>query len=379
MSHNYAIFSARYAPEVGGVESFTANLAKELAAQRNGVTVVASNISGAQDHETQADGVEVVRLPCKPLMNGRLPLPKRNSSHKALLDSPCLKGVDRVLVNTRFYGHSLVGLRFAKERSLPAVVLDHGSDYLTLGNPVADAAIRAHEHLITRQCKSFSPTFAGISSASTRWLKTFGIETSLVIPNGIDAKAFREQSSGRDYRRELKVSESQPLVVSIGRLIPEKGMRELTEAARLLGSNYVFAIAGEGPLRRELEADLPNNVILLGNLSHPDVSALLSQADLFCLPSRSEGFCLALLEAGAWGLTPLMTHVGVTDEVMGNPVRYGRILSGVDSETIANTIAEMVAAGQLGHLNELREHVESSFSWQTSVKALEKAFDQRPD
>ena len=373
----YAIFSARYAPEVGGVESFTANLARELAAQGNGVTVVTSNISGAPSRETQGDGVEVVRLPCRPLMGGRLPLTVRNARHRALLASTPLDGIDRVLVNTRFYGHSLVGLTFAREHSLPAIVLDHGSAYLTLGNALADAAIRIHEHLMTAKCKSFAPTFAGISAMSANWLKTFGIETSLVIPNAIDASTFRAQASERDFREELGVLGTQLLVVSVGRLSPEKGSKELVEAARLLGNGYVFALAGDGAMRRELEAGLPGNAVLLGNLSHPDLSALLRQADLFCLPTRSEGFCTSLLEAGAWGLTPIITHVGGTDEVMGNPLRFGSLIANMSPVTIANAVSHAVSTDGVGHSPKMQRHVETRCSWQATVDALDEAFSHQ--
>ena len=374
MGHAYAIFSSRYAPEVGGVESFTANLAQELVSQGDAVTIVTSNTAGAPSREIQPNGVEIVRLPCRPLMNGRLPLALRNQEHFDLLDSACLTHVDRVLVNTRFYGHSITGLSFARDRALPAVMLDHGSAYLTLGNPVADLAIHAHEHLITRRCVSFAPTFAGISRASTKWLETFGIETSHVIPNSIDAAAFRALSSGRDFRSELGIHTSKTLVVSVGRLTPEKGSVELSSAARMLGDSFAFVIAGEGSLRGHLEADLPGNVYLPGNLSHPDLSALLSQADLFCLPSRSEGFCTSLLEAGAWGLLPAMTHVGGTDEVMGDPVRFGRIILAMDSGSIAATLADMVDAGEVGRSDALQAHVEKNCSWAASVDALERAF-----
>lgn len=374
MGHRYAIFSARYAPEVGGVESFTAHLARVLVSRGNGAVVVTANTADAPSEETQEDGVEVVRLPCRPLMGGRLPLSVRNRAHASLLRSNRLAGIDRVLVNTRFYGNSIDGLAFARERNVPAVVLDHGSAYLTLGNPVADIAIRAHEHRMTKRCLSFSPAFAGISSASTKWLETFGIQTSTVIPNAIDAPAFRGLSSKRDFRGEMDVPASCRLVVSTGRLTPEKGSQGLVGAARLAGERFRFIIAGEGPLRKELERDLPRNVFLPGNLSHPDLSALLSQADFFCLPTRSEGFCTSLLEAGAWGLTPIITHVGGVDEVMGDPPRFGAVLDDASPRAIATALERMDSAGKAGISGAFREHVEQTCSWASTVDALERAF-----
>ena len=89
----------------------------------------------------------------------------------------------------------------------------------------------------------------------------------------------------------------------------------LLAAVRQLGEGYAAVLAGEAALRSQLEKDLPANAYLVGNLSHPDLSALLSQASAFCLPTRSEGFCTSLLEAGAWGVPCVVPDVGGAREV----------------------------------------------------------------
>ncbi|MBR3689500.1 MAG: glycosyltransferase, partial [Eggerthellaceae bacterium] len=105
--HTYAIFSALYAPHMGGVESYTAGLAKELAARGSRVVVMTSRLAPEHpEHEIQADGVEVLRLPCKPLLGGRLPWPARNARHAQLLEQLAAIKPTRIAINTRFYGHS---------------------------------------------------------------------------------------------------------------------------------------------------------------------------------------------------------------------------------------------------------------------------------
>lgn len=373
-SQHYLIFAARYAPEVGGIESYTANLTDELVRQGHAVTIVTSAISAVLGRTKQDNGVEVVRLPCVALMGGRFPLVKRSAQTRELLEGLCRLGVTRVLVNARFYELSLVGLKVARKMSVPVVLLDHGSAYLTLGNPVLDLALRAYEHTLTALGKRPDVRYAGVSSMSARWLRTFGINTECVIPNAIDAPSFRGEASSRAFRDELGVRSGQTLVTSVGRLSPEKGSRELVEAARILGEDVQVAIAGEGSLRQELTRGLPANVTLLGNLNHADLSALLRDSDLFCLPTRSEGFCTSLLEAGAWGLMPLMTHVGGTDEVMGSPVRYGMLLEDMGAQTVARTIDAAVQACMTGHSDGFRCHVEKSCSWSATVDALDGAY-----
>lgn len=67
-THAYVIFSAQYLPSMGGVENFTASLAKELASQGHRVTVVTSQVPNTSSRE-DTQGFEVVRLPAYQLLN----------------------------------------------------------------------------------------------------------------------------------------------------------------------------------------------------------------------------------------------------------------------------------------------------------------------
>jgi len=126
-----------------------------------------------------------------------------------------------------------------------------------------------------------------------------------VIANGIDGYGWDPavQSAARRIRSELKVPISGRLVLSVGRLIPEKGHMHLIEAMPAVLERFpdtIVVIAGDGPLRDALqrrahELTLGNNVRLLGTRS--DVHCLLAAADLFAYPSVRDGCPLALLEA----------------------------------------------------------------------------------
>lgn len=376
MSRTYAIFSAQYLPHVGGVETFTANLSHQLVLGGERVCVVTSARDDAPEVETQEDGVRIVRLPSIQLMGGRLPLSRHGSRERSLLSAVSGLGVDRVLVNTRFYGTSVTGLRFARDIHVPAVLLDHGSAWLTFGRGEAlDAAAHAWERHMTARDASLGATFAGISEKSAAWLATFGIKTSLVIPNAIDGAAFRGESSGRDFRFELGIPEDKTLVAFVGRLAPEKGPERLLAAMELLGERCACVLAGEGTLRPQLERGLPANAHLVGNLGHADLSALLSQADVFCLPTRSEGFCTSLLEAGAWGVPCVVPDVGGAREVLchdGNT--FGCITPDREPATMADGIRQVVAAWTSEQARELRAHVERDLSWPQTVRALERAY-----
>lgn len=377
-SHHYALFSARFDPLIGGVESFTSNMAKELATQGNRVTVITKRIDDSPEREQREDGISVIRLPTVSLVNDRLPLSKRNARHRKLLSAAATSGIDRVLVNNRFYPHSIDGLKFAQSLGLPTVMLDHGTAYLTLGNAVIDLVIKSYEHAITAKTKRFNPTYAGISKKSAEWLGQFGITTSLVIPNAIDAEKFREMSSRRDFRSELGLNKEGILITFVGRLTPEKGGETLVRAAKHFEDCGVsFALAGTGTMAEKLASQAGCNVHFLGLINRRDLSALLQTADAFCLPTRSEGFCTSLLESSAWGIPSIMPDVGGVREVMGKP-GSGIILESTAEPAVVQGIEEVLALGADGRSKmgeAARLTVEHRFSWPAAVEALERAFE----
>lgn len=150
------IFSALYEPHVGGVETYTKGIANALVKKGHRVIVVTNNTDNALEQES-ANGIEVVRLPCSPLLNGRFPLSKKCPSSDALwkwLDS---QTIDHVVVNTRFYPLSILGLKFARKKSIEPVLIEHGSAHLTLGNPALDIPLNIVEHTMTMLAKHSKP------------------------------------------------------------------------------------------------------------------------------------------------------------------------------------------------------------------------------
>lgn len=72
---NVCIFSANYYPFLGGVEIFTKNLFSALVQEGCSVTVVTNNATGLPLHEVTLEGIEIYRLPCLPVLRGRMPIP----------------------------------------------------------------------------------------------------------------------------------------------------------------------------------------------------------------------------------------------------------------------------------------------------------------
>lgn len=376
MALRIAIFSAQYPPHMGGIENFTQNLARALGNRGHAVTVVTNDTNSIGAGWACEDGFDVLRLPCVPLVDGRLPLPKPSTVRRELLKELSAREFDGVLVNARFYPHSLLGMKIARARGLAPLVLDHGSAYLSFSNPLLDPCVRIYEHVMTALGKRYKPRYFGISHKSVEWLRTFGIEAEGVISNSIDAAEFRECASRRDFRAELELDKDDFLVAFVGRLIPEKGISSIIEASRnceLISRRVVFALAGDGPLADEVKAAEGPNLRWVGRLGKNDVSALLQQSDALCLPSRSEGFSTTLLEAGACGCPAVVTDIGGARELIPDE-HYGTIIQSREAAAVISALAFVVdnRSVLLEQSQNCRRQVDGKFSWDNSALQVEE-------
>lgn len=142
-----------------------------------------------------------------------------------------------------------------------------------------------------------------------------------VIPNGCDASIFHP-SIRNHARRLLGLDADAEMVLYVGRLVAEKGLRELLAAAgRLRASRprLQLVLVGEGPLRTELEAlataaGVPAR--FAGAQPPAEVARWMVASDVVTLPSYSEGHPNVLVEALACGRPVVATPVGGIPEVV---------------------------------------------------------------
>lgn len=365
------IYSAQYPPHVGGVEQFSSRLATCLAGMGHTITIV-TNATDSEPGLFRDGALEVYRLPCAPLLNGRMPLPLFGACRFALLKQLSDRHYDGVLVNTRFYFHSLLGMKMARKQGIAPVVLDHGSAYLTFGNTILDLFVRFYEHAITFIGKRYRPLYCGISHKSTEWLKSFHIQSCGVVRNAIDAESFLSASSDRDFRGELDLSEGTFIVSYAGRLIPEKGILSLLSAVSSLrdkGVPLALIIAGSGPLESEVVA--ASGVYYLGRLESDDLAAMLSQSDCFCLPSRSEGFATCVMESFACATPVVATKVGGAEDLIVEG-QSGHFLQSMSAEDVERGL--LWAYDHRSDLDEMGkccfETVKKKCTWESTASSL---------
>ncbi|WP_211330608.1 glycosyltransferase [Halalkalicoccus subterraneus] len=114
-------------------------------------------------------------------------------------------------------------------------------------------------------------------------------------------------------------------IVTVGRLIGTKDQATLLRAFAALSARQPdvrLTIVGDGPLRTRLEAlaadlSISERVEFTGTIEREAVYRMLAASDVFTLPSRSEGFCVAAVEAMACGLPVVASDIPVLHEVIG--------------------------------------------------------------
>jgi teichuronic acid biosynthesis glycosyltransferase TuaC len=158
-----------------------------------------------------------------------------------------------------------------------------------------------------------------------------------VLPIGIDLKSYSQFPDKVSARRSLGIPNNKRIVLFVGSLSPNKGIRELLAALEVLHlENISGCIVGDGPMRDAVQR-CPN-ATLAGVLPNSQVRLYLAAADAFVLPSHSEGMPTVLIEAAAAGLPILATPVGGIPELLDSE---RGLLIGHSSEAIVQGVRQV--------------------------------------
>jgi glycosyltransferase involved in cell wall biosynthesis len=280
---------------VGGIERLVCDLAAEQVREGLEVTVAFGQANGPFVAEVAEAGARVIDLG---IVSGRDVRPRRMGRGAALL-----REVDVL----HLHGFNLPMALIAIRSGLPIVYTEHGNFALGRSLGLTGRAKRGLQARFLRRC--VKAIGANSSHTADVLSRIYGIdrETVTVVHNGF---AFvGHVAGGNSHGGELV------RIAFVGRLVSFKRVDRLIKA--LSGANQIdklhLNIIGGGPLEPDLRLlvralGLEQRVSFLGYRN--DVSELLAEVDLLVLPSENEPFGLAVLEACANGVLPIVFSDG---------------------------------------------------------------------
>ncbi len=226
------------------------------------------------------------------------------------------------IVHTHTTKAGLIGRLAAFAAGVPIVVhTAHGFAFHEASTKLKIAFYTFFERLASYCCSRVV--------AVSRFHRDWGIRLGMcparkwvAISNGIPEPDPVSPESIAALRSEWGAAPDTLVILAHGRLAPEKGLEHLLQVAHRLKSRlrrpFLVLLAGEGPLRPELERiarslDVEDRIRFLG--FRRDVNELLAAADIVALPSLREGLSIALLEAMAMSRPIVATSIGSNREV----------------------------------------------------------------
>jgi D-inositol-3-phosphate glycosyltransferase len=365
------IVSHYYPPHIGGIEYVAYNQATRLAAHGARVTVVTSRTAG-DPKSGVVEGVNVIRVAAYNGLEAKaIPFPIFSPMLLVRLWQATRKA-DIVHIHDVFYISSLCAAIVASVLRKPIVVTQH-------------VAMVSHASRFTTIIEKFVYMTTGrwilgralavmiINTRVRDFLIGLGVPANKLIAmnNGVDTERFHQPNSKERMaaRKAFGLPAQAFVVLFIGRFVHKKGFDSMRHAE---SSDYLTVFAG-GETKR-----LPTkNQRFLGKLDQAHLAQLYHAADLFVLPSDSEGFPLTAQEAMASGVPVALKYDAGYDRyhLTGKQVAF---LLRADKRELQQLIQELMkdANRRTKMAQEALRYVQSHFSWDSHIEMLNKLYTE---
>jgi len=325
-----------YPPEVGGLESHVAELARGLVEVGHDVRVVTSRSLPGVPTDEVVDGVRVRRtwFPSRSPLGwilhslGSLPVTLRWARWADVVHAQAFASVLPCHLAARRHGR-------------PLVTTLHTSHFLVrarsrLWRPILAGLVRRSDHTLAASVE-IARVGAGLAP---------GLQVE-PLTNGVDTDRFRPVTP------TLPPEPGVRRILVPRRLFPKNGVEYLIRALPLAVRDEpgVQAIlVGDGPERERLEAlarelGVADRVRFLGGRPHGQMPGLLSSGEVAVFPSLMEATSVAALECMACGVPVVASRVGGLPEIVDREV--GRLAEPADPESLAHAIVDLLRDPEL--------------------------------
>ena len=376
------IFTDTYAPQVNGVAVSLQLVCQGLREAGHEVTVFAPRFPGYKDKESQVYRIPSLKYLNKPPIYVAVPGTPRTTWSLSRSHFDVLHAHSPLTVG-------LLAYLTASVRNLPLIYTYHTSitDYTHYVKVIGETRLMHHAaRWFSAATTNLGDQIVAPSPKFERLLLSQKVKRPIhVIPNGIELGRFRRGKTRPPglYHNRLGLHPDSPLLLSVGRVDPEKRLDFLIDAFGLVSKRFPNArllFAGDGSARKDLEAraaasPASQRIHFLGMVNRADLPDLLHEAVMFLSASTSETQCLSMVEAIAAGLPVVAIYDDVFEGLLedgGN----GRMVP-QDLESFANAVCGLLANPEaLQTFGRRSEELSGKFSIETQVNSLVNLYTQ---
>lgn len=367
-----AMLIQKYYPHVGGAERQVQRLAPLLQARGFDVCVITRHAEGLPSEE-MIDGVPVYRVPARG--------PKAVAALSYIFSTvrllsklhPDLIHAHEILspASTAVFAKFLFGVPVIVKILRGGIL---GDIYKIKRRPLGLQRF----HVLSRNIDAF----VVISQEIDQELAELQVppEKRAFISNGVDTEVFAPLSDAekQNVRTGLDLLPGALLVVYLGRLTGEKRVDHLLRiwpAIRAACPQAELIVVGTGDEEISLRAQAASLAGVRFTGAVDDAMRYLQAADLFVLPSATEGLSNSMLEALSTGLPVLATSVGGTPDVITHNVN-GYLIPPDDVPALQNSLLQLLADGELRARlgREARQRILNNFSLESVAARLETLY-----
>lgn len=226
--------------------------------------------------------------------------------------------------------------------------------------------------------------FTGVGTNVCKELECMEVDQNRIsfIPNGVDTKKFKAQSTKEKIRKKYNIPENHLILLSVGRLTEAKNPFKLIDAFFQINKsihNSTLVIAGSGELADKVKTYIEekgvNNIILLGYVEGDNTPDLYACADYFIISSRYEGGepPLTLSEAMASGLPCIVSNIPNFDVV--NKAKCGIMVDFKDLQRAGNEVVGYLERDNSEHSINARKYAENNLDWEIIAEEYMNIFN----
>ncbi len=355
------MFTPSFLPFLGGMETKVYETSRWLIKRGHAVSVMTIRRGNTRSHEL-IDGIEVLRFK----LTGPFAMPR-------LLQKIATERIDVVHVHW-IWKTGLLAMLLSKAAARNVVLGLAGSD---IHNPTANQ--EAIPNVYMKVIKTADLLVTTSEDLRQKALEKGFREPIVSIPQGVDLQDFNFEIRGKEVRQMLGLGE-EPLVLSVARLVPIKGLIRLIGAVpevlnRIPSAKFV--IVGDGPEREFLERQvellgIKNSVWFVGKVPYQVMPKFYAAADLFVHVPIYDAMPHVVFEAMAMKKPVIVSRVGGIKEIIEDGVD-GAFTSTGEPQELSAKIVELLSDEKKREAIGAKAHkkIEEQYTWDAIVEQLE--------